>query len=77
MIPVAAAYIDPFFESLDELQSMHGGEVDKIINGTYDEIKETATDGAVDLKTGEKVRKYPFCGCQNRGSGKEYRRRFH
>jgi hypothetical protein len=55
LIPGASAYIDPMFDSLDELKRTHGEETEKIIKGTYDEIKETVSKGGFDLKTGEKV----------------------
>jgi len=55
MIPGAAAYIDPMFDSLDELKRTHGDETEKIIKGTYDEIKTTISKGGLDVKTGEKL----------------------
>ena len=55
LIPGASAYIDPMFDSLDELKKTHGEETEKIIKGTYDEVKETVVKGGFDLKTGEKV----------------------
>ena len=55
LIPGASAYIDPMFDSLDELKKTHGEETEKIIKGTYDEVKETVVKGGFDVKTGEKV----------------------
>jgi len=55
LIPGASAYIDPMFDTLDEMKRTHGEETEKIIKGTYDEIKETVSKGGFDLKTGEKV----------------------
>jgi hypothetical protein len=55
MIPGAKAYIDPFFDSVDELKKTHGEETQKIIKGAYDEIKETVNKGGFDVKTGETV----------------------
>jgi hypothetical protein len=55
LIPGAGAYIDPMFDTLDELKKTHGEETEKIIKGTYDEVKDTVSKGGFDLKTGEKV----------------------
>ena len=55
LIPGASSYIDPMFDTLDELKKSHGEETEKIIKGTYDEVKETVSKGGFDLKTGEKV----------------------
>lgn len=55
LIPGASAYIDPMFDTIDELKKTHGDETEKIIKGTYDEVKETVSKGGFDLKTGEKV----------------------
>jgi len=55
IVPGASAYIDPMFDSLDELKKTHAEETEKIIKGTYDEVKETVVKGGFDLKTGEKV----------------------
>jgi len=55
LIPGASSYIDPMFDTLDELKKTHGEETEKIIKGTYDEVKETVMKGGFDLKTGEKV----------------------
>jgi len=55
LIPGANAYIDPMFDTLDELRKTHGEETEKIITGTYDEVKEAVVKGGFDVKTGEKV----------------------
>ncbi|KAG8738810.1 hypothetical protein FRC10_006463 [Ceratobasidium sp. 414] len=39
-VPGAAEYIDPVFGTIDELYDTHRDEVDKIINGTYTDIKK-------------------------------------
>jgi hypothetical protein len=55
LIPGASSYIDPMFDTLDELKQSHGEEAEKIIKGTYHEVRETVVNGSFDLKTGEKV----------------------
>jgi hypothetical protein len=55
LIPGAGAYIDPMFDTLDELKKTHGEETEKIVKGTYEEVKDTVSKGGFDLKTGEKV----------------------
>lgn len=55
LIPGASAIIDPMFDTLDELKRTHCDEAEKIIQGLYDEVKDTVTKGGFDLDTGEKV----------------------
>ena len=56
-----AVYTGFFFASLDEPKRTRRAEIDNIINDTYDEIKETVTEGGLDLRTGEKVSEILRC----------------
>jgi len=54
-VPGANQVIDPMFDTIDELKQSHGDETEKILKGTYEEIKETVTKGSLDVKTGQKL----------------------
>jgi len=54
-VPGANQYIDPMFDTIDDLKQSHGDETEKILKGTYDEIKETISKGSLDVKTGQKL----------------------
>ncbi|KAI0690907.1 hypothetical protein BC835DRAFT_1417494 [Cytidiella melzeri] len=44
IIPGASSYVDSTFDSLDELHNTHGEELNKILQGAYDEIREVLKD---------------------------------
>jgi hypothetical protein len=45
MIPGASIYVDKAFDDLDKVREKHGDEVDKIINDTYYDLKDTTQKG--------------------------------
>lgn len=45
MIPGASIYVDKAFDDLDKVREKHGDEVDKIINDTYKDLKDTTQKG--------------------------------
>lgn len=55
LVPGVKQYIDPVFEELDSLSESHGQEVNEILSRTYNELKETISNGGLDKQTGEKV----------------------
>ncbi|KAI0342149.1 hypothetical protein BDW22DRAFT_1484995 [Trametopsis cervina] len=44
IIPGASTYVDSTFDSLDELHDTHGDELNKILQGAYDEIQGVLKD---------------------------------
>jgi len=45
LIPGASKYVDSAFEDLEKIQETHGDEVNKIINDTYNELKDATSKG--------------------------------
>ncbi|KAI5776454.1 hypothetical protein EDC01DRAFT_636699 [Geopyxis carbonaria] len=54
-IPGAGPAVDRAFHTLDSLSEHHGDDVNRIISETYEELRETISNGGLDKKTGEKV----------------------
>ncbi|KAI0825536.1 hypothetical protein BC629DRAFT_1256457, partial [Irpex lacteus] len=55
VVPGASSYVDSTFDSLDELHDTHGEELEKILQGAYDDVKAILKDvkenEQVDAKT--------------------------
>ena len=45
MIPGASKYVDQAFQDIEKVQEKHGDEVNKIINDTYGQLKDTTKTG--------------------------------
>jgi len=44
-VPGAKSYVDAAFKDLEQVQQTHSGEVDKIVNDTYKELKNATKNG--------------------------------
>lgn len=61
VVPGASGYVDSTFDTLDELHETHGEELDKILQGAYDEVSAVLKDAqskgtnGVDVATAGKL----------------------
>jgi hypothetical protein len=54
-IPGAKPILDSAFDDLDKLSAKHGDKVDKLVTETYNELKQIASKGSLDLSTANKA----------------------
>lgn len=56
VIPGARPHVDAAFDTLDELRDSHGDDVNRIVNGGFEEVRAIVKDsGSVDMDTALKI----------------------
>ncbi|KAI9716925.1 MAG: hypothetical protein M1812_005074 [Candelaria pacifica] len=53
-IPGAKGYVDSAFDDLDTISKKHGGEVDRIVQNAYTELKGISQEGGMNFETAQK-----------------------
>ncbi|KAI9699410.1 MAG: hypothetical protein M1836_003021 [Candelina mexicana] len=53
-IPGGRGYVDTAFDDLDTISKKHGGEVDRIVQNAYSELKGISQEGGMNFETAQK-----------------------